>query len=79
MQIKNVSANHRGNDVLITEGAEQVLSARFCYGPMDVVVLSGEQVDIYLCNMAAANPEWQLYGTEITDAHGRICFHVSYR
>ncbi len=62
--------------MLITEGADQVLSARFCYGPMDVVVLSGEQVDIYVCDMAAVNPEWQFYVTETTDAHGRISVHV---
>lgn len=41
MCIQNVAANHRGNDVIVREGAPQSLQARFMYGPFDVVALSG--------------------------------------
>ena len=39
-QVANLSANHRANDVIVIEGSEQVIHARFCYGPMDLVALS---------------------------------------
>ena len=43
-QVANLSANHRANDVIVIEGSEQVIHARFCYGPMDLVALSLETV-----------------------------------
>lgn len=39
--IQNVAANHRGNDVIVREGAPQCIQARFMYGPLDMVALSG--------------------------------------
>lgn len=39
LKIKNSAANHRGNDLLVTENSEQILTARFVYGPLDVVSL----------------------------------------
>ena len=44
VKIKNVTPNHRGNDVLVCEGVPQVLAARFTYGPIDMVSLTGEKV-----------------------------------
>lgn len=44
VKIKNVTPNHRGNDVLVREGLPQTLAARFTYGPLDMVSLTGEKV-----------------------------------
>lgn len=38
---QNVSANHRANDVIVRDGAPQVLVARFGYGPIGVIALTG--------------------------------------
>ena len=42
--LKNVAPNHRANDVMVLEHQLQILSARFMYGPLDMVSLSGEKV-----------------------------------
>jgi len=42
--IQNVAPNHRANDVVVLEGRTQTLVARFMYGPLDVVSLTGEKV-----------------------------------
>lgn len=77
LQIKNATGNHRANDVLVIEGSPQTLAARFCYGPIDMVALSGEKVDIYVASAElASSGEWILYGTEETDGHGRLTYHV---
>ena len=44
VKIRNGAANHRGNDVIVLEGRDQVLHGRFSYGPFDMSVLSGEKV-----------------------------------
>jgi len=44
--IQNVAPNHRANDVIVLEGRPQTLVARFMYGPLDVVSLTGEKVVI---------------------------------
>ncbi|XP_072423790.1 membrane-associated phosphatidylinositol transfer protein 3-like [Chiloscyllium punctatum] len=48
VKIRNVAANHRACDLVVSAGAPQVLVGRFAYGPLDVVTLTGEQVDIYI-------------------------------
>lgn len=68
---QNINSNHRANDVIIKEGQEQILVARFMYGPLDVVTLVGEKVDIYL--MKDLNKDdWSFLGTELTDKNGRV-------
>jgi hypothetical protein len=75
VKIKNCSANHRGNDVIVGEGMDQVLVCKFAYGPLDVVALSGEKVDIHAM-LDPSNGEWLLLGTEMTDKNGKIKFVV---
>lgn len=41
---QNVTANHRVNDAVFTEGDSQVIAGRFMYGPLDMVTLAGEKV-----------------------------------
>lgn len=43
---QNVTANHRSNDVIVTEGSPQCLVGRFMYGPLDMVALTGEKVTV---------------------------------
>ena len=44
--LQNLSANHRANDRVTLEGQDQTISARFMYGPLDMVSLSGEKVGV---------------------------------
>lgn len=73
--MKNVTANHRANDVIVLEGLPQKLQARFMYGPLDMITLAGERVDVHLMKEAPAG-EWTLMSTEITDKSGRIVYTV---
>lgn len=41
IKIKNVTANHRANDVIVKDGEPQRLIARFMYGPLDMITLTG--------------------------------------
>uniref|UniRef100_A0A183D6E3 DDHD domain-containing protein n=1 Tax=Gongylonema pulchrum TaxID=637853 RepID=A0A183D6E3_9BILA len=72
-KIANLAPSHRGNDVIVVEGAEQVIHARFCYGPMDLVALSRENISAYVRPVGG---DWQLIKTDITDSHGKITFEV---
>lgn len=39
-----MTANHRVNDAVFTEGGAQTVTGRFMYGPLDMVTLTGEKV-----------------------------------
>ncbi|XP_058821213.1 protein retinal degeneration B isoform X1 [Topomyia yanbarensis] len=73
VKLKNVTANHRANDVIVKENEAQKLVARFMYGPLDMITLAGEKVDIHVMNDPPGG-EWQLLSTEITDKTGRITY-----
>ncbi|XP_015115012.1 protein retinal degeneration B isoform X2 [Diachasma alloeum] len=75
VKLKNVSANHRANDVIVKEGTPQVLIARFMYSPIDVIALTGEKVDIHVMKDAPAG-EWTYLSTEVTDKTGRITYRI---
>nr|CAD2140046.1 unnamed protein product [Meloidogyne enterolobii] len=69
-KVANLAANHRANDLLVVADAEeQIVNARFCYGPMDLVALSQENVLVYVL---PSGGEWTLRGMETTDKHGRL-------
>uniref|UniRef100_A0A0K0F6Q5 DDHD domain-containing protein n=1 Tax=Strongyloides venezuelensis TaxID=75913 RepID=A0A0K0F6Q5_STRVS len=70
-KVANLIANHRGNDIVCIEGKDQCVSARFSYGPMDLVALSREMIGIYYCTEGG---EWSHYGNLLTDNHGRLMF-----
>lgn len=73
VKLKNMTANHRANDVIALEGKEQRIHARFNYGPLDVMTLAGEKVDIHIMK---DDNEWSLLSTEITDKNGRISYSI---
>ncbi|XP_064019372.1 membrane-associated phosphatidylinositol transfer protein 1 isoform X1 [Pogoniulus pusillus] len=75
VKIRNVTANHRASDVIVCEGKAQVLSGRFMYGPLDVVTLTGEKVDIYIMTQPLSG-KWLHYGTEVTSGSGRLAFTI---
>ncbi|XP_018573304.1 protein retinal degeneration B isoform X2 [Anoplophora glabripennis] len=75
VKLKNVTANHRANDVIVREGAPQVLTARFMYGPLDMITLTGEKVDIHVMKDVPIG-EWIHLSTEVTDKTGRITYAV---
>ncbi|KAL3123119.1 hypothetical protein niasHT_005052 [Heterodera trifolii] len=68
-KVANLAANHQANDLIVVEGLEQLITARFCYGPMDLVVLSHENVLVYVL---PSGGEWFLKGVETTDKNGRL-------
>ena len=73
--LRNGAANHRGNDVIVTEGSPQVLVGRFSYGMLDMAALSGEKVDIHIMKDPPAG-EWIYITTELTDKHGKIILEL---
>ncbi|NXU56617.1 PITM1 protein, partial [Turnix velox] len=75
VKIRNVTANHRVCDVIVCEGKAQVLSGRFMYGPLDVVTLTGEKVDIYIMTQPLSG-KWVYYGTEVTTGSGRVTYTI---
>ncbi|XP_023176305.2 protein retinal degeneration B isoform X1 [Drosophila hydei] len=75
VKLKNVAANHRANDVIVQEGREQRLNARFMYGPLDMITLHGEKVDVHIMKDPPAG-EWTFLSTEMTDKNGRISYSI---
>ena len=62
--------------MIVKEGELQQIGARFMYGPLDVVSLSGEKVDIYyMPDMERA--EWNYLDSEVTDKNGRVHYTLS--
>ncbi|KOB72915.1 Protein retinal degeneration B [Operophtera brumata] len=78
VKLKNVAANHRANDVIVKEGNLQSFTVRFMYGPLDMITLTGEKVDIYMMKDPPAG-EWTLLSTVVTDKTGRITYTLSDR
>ncbi|CAF0833193.1 unnamed protein product [Brachionus calyciflorus] len=76
VKLRKFSANHRANDVIVLEDKEQILSAKFSYGPLDFA-LSGEKIDIYIMSKPSSNNgEWKFYASELTDSHGKIKYVI---
>ncbi|XP_061758478.1 membrane-associated phosphatidylinositol transfer protein 2-like isoform X5 [Nerophis ophidion] len=73
VKIRNVTANHRVNDAVFTEDSQQVVTGRFMYGPLDMVTLTGEKVDLYIMTQPPSG-EWVCFNTELTNSSGRVSF-----
>ncbi|XP_059910817.1 membrane-associated phosphatidylinositol transfer protein 2-like isoform X3 [Gadus macrocephalus] len=73
VKIRNVTANHRLSDAVFTEGGQQLLSGRFMYGPLDMVTLTGEKVDLHVMTQPPSG-EWVHFDTEVTNSSGRVSF-----
>ncbi|KAL2092645.1 hypothetical protein ACEWY4_012443 [Coilia grayii] len=75
VKIRNVTANHRVNDAVFAEDGQQVVTGRFMYGPLDMVTLAGEKVDIHIMTQPPAG-EWECFGTGVTSSSGRISYSI---
>ncbi|XP_029296007.1 membrane-associated phosphatidylinositol transfer protein 2-like isoform X3 [Cottoperca gobio] len=73
VKIRNVTANHRVNDAVFTEDTQQVVTGRFMYGPLDMVTLAGEKVDLHIMTQPPSG-EWVYFNTEVTNSSGRVSF-----
>ncbi|XP_072210016.1 membrane-associated phosphatidylinositol transfer protein 3 isoform X4 [Excalfactoria chinensis] len=75
VKLRNVTANHRANDVIAAEDGPQVLVGRFMYGPLDMVALTGEKVDIFVMTEPSSG-RWVYFDTEISNSSGRISYSI---
>ncbi|XP_040203246.1 membrane-associated phosphatidylinositol transfer protein 2 isoform X10 [Rana temporaria] len=75
VKLRNVAANHRINDAVANEDGPQTLNGRFMYGPLDMVTLTGEKVDIHIMTQPPSG-EWVYFDTEITNSSGRISYVI---
>ncbi|CAF1223857.1 unnamed protein product, partial [Didymodactylos carnosus] len=75
VKIRNLAPNHRANDTMVVDHKPQIISAKFHYGPIDMVCLGNEKVDIYVMRSAPYG-EWLLLNTSETDTHGRIRYRI---
>ncbi|KAK5622439.1 Membrane-associated phosphatidylinositol transfer protein 2 [Crenichthys baileyi] len=75
VKIRNVTANHRVNDVVFTEDGVQTVTGRFMYGPLDMVTLTGEKIDIHIMTQPPSG-EWVYFDTELTNSSGRVSYVI---
>ncbi|XP_041436287.1 membrane-associated phosphatidylinositol transfer protein 2 isoform X1 [Xenopus laevis] len=75
VKLRNVAANHRINDTVANEDGPQTLTGRFMYGPLDMVTLTGEKVDIHIMTQPPTG-EWVYFDTEISNSSGRISYVI---
>ncbi|XP_061734262.1 membrane-associated phosphatidylinositol transfer protein 3 isoform X1 [Nerophis ophidion] len=75
VKLRNVTANHRVNDIIATEDGPQTLVGRFMYGPLDMVTLTGEKVDILLMTQPQSG-RWVHFDTEVANSSGRVTYTI---
>ncbi|XP_068562556.1 membrane-associated phosphatidylinositol transfer protein 2-like [Cebidichthys violaceus] len=75
VKIRNVTANHRVNDAVFTEDGAQMVMGRFMYGPLDMVTLTGEKIDIHIMTQPPSG-EWVFFNTELTNSSGRVSYLI---
>ncbi|XP_073169108.1 membrane-associated phosphatidylinositol transfer protein 2 isoform X6 [Lepidochelys kempii] len=75
VKLRNVTANHRINDAIANEDGPQTLTGRFMYGPLDMVTLTGEKVDIHIMTQPPSGV-WIYFDTEISNSSGRISYVI---
>uniref|UniRef100_A0A672I7M6 Phosphatidylinositol transfer protein membrane associated 2 n=1 Tax=Salarias fasciatus TaxID=181472 RepID=A0A672I7M6_SALFA len=73
VKIRNVTANHRVNDAVFSEDGVQAVTGRFVYGPLDMVTLTGEKIDVHIMTQPPSGP-WVHFSTELTNSSGRVSY-----
>ncbi|XP_061763808.1 membrane-associated phosphatidylinositol transfer protein 2-like isoform X2 [Nerophis ophidion] len=73
VKIRNVTANHRVNDAVFAEDGAQTVTGRFMYGPLDMVTLTGEKVDVHIMTQPPSG-EWLYFDTGVTNSSGRVSY-----
>ncbi|XP_023576282.1 membrane-associated phosphatidylinositol transfer protein 2 isoform X1 [Octodon degus] len=75
VKLRNVTANHRINDAVANEDGPQVVTGRFMYGPLDMVTLTGEKVDVHIM-VQPPSGEWLYLDTLVTNSSGRVTYTI---
>nr|CAB3264903.1 membrane-associated phosphatidylinositol transfer protein 3 [Phallusia mammillata] len=75
VKLRNITSNHRAKDGIALENSPQTVCGKFMYGPLDMVTLNGEKIDIHIMTPPPAS-EWVHLGTEVTNNHGKITFTI---
>ncbi|XP_041505082.1 membrane-associated phosphatidylinositol transfer protein 2 isoform X3 [Microtus oregoni] len=75
VKLRNVTANHRINDAVANEDGPQIVTGRFMYGPLDMVTLTGEKVDVHIM-MQPPSGEWLYLDTLVTNNSGRVSYTI---
>ncbi|XP_045698521.1 membrane-associated phosphatidylinositol transfer protein 2 isoform X8 [Phyllostomus hastatus] len=75
VKLRNVTANHRINDAVANEDGPQVLTGRFMYGPLDMVTLTGEKVDVHIMTQPPSG-DWLYMDTLVTNSSGRVSYAI---
>ncbi|XP_036132466.1 membrane-associated phosphatidylinositol transfer protein 2 isoform X1 [Molossus molossus] len=75
VKLRNVTANHRISDAVANEDGPQVLTGRFMYGPLDMVTLTGEKVDVHIMTQPPSG-EWLYLDTLVTNSSGRVSYTI---
>ncbi|KAM5238087.1 membrane-associated phosphatidylinositol transfer protein 2 isoform 6-T6 [Ctenodactylus gundi] len=75
VKLRNVTANHRINDTVANEDGPQVVTGRFMYGPLDMVTLTGEKVDVHIM-VQPPSGEWLYLDTLVTNSSGRVSYTI---
>uniref|UniRef100_A0AAV2IS00 DDHD domain-containing protein n=1 Tax=Knipowitschia caucasica TaxID=637954 RepID=A0AAV2IS00_KNICA len=75
VKIRNVTANHRVIDCVYSEEGPQMVTGRFMYGPLDMVTLTGEKIDIHIMTQPPSG-EWVYFDTELTNSSGRVSYVI---
>lgn len=60
---------------MVVDVRPQTIHAKFHYGPIDMVCLANENIDIYVMRSAPYG-EWKLLDTVETDSHGRVRYTI---
>ncbi|XP_027269734.1 membrane-associated phosphatidylinositol transfer protein 2 isoform X19 [Cricetulus griseus] len=75
VKLRNVTANHRINDAVANDDGPQIVTGRFMYGPLDMVTLTGEKVDVHIM-MQPPSGEWLYLDTLVTNSSGRVTYTI---
>lgn len=75
VKLRNVTANHRINDAVANEDGPQTVTGRFMYGPLDMVTLTGEKVDVHIMTQPPSG-EWLYLDTLVTNSSGRVSYTI---
>ncbi|XP_060049179.1 membrane-associated phosphatidylinositol transfer protein 2 isoform X2 [Erinaceus europaeus] len=75
VKLRNVAANHRISDAVANEDGPQVLTGRFMYGPLDMVTLTGEKVDVHIMTQPPSGA-WLYLDTLVTNSSGRVSYTI---
>ncbi|CAD7691822.1 unnamed protein product [Nyctereutes procyonoides] len=75
VKLRNVTTNHWINDAVANEDGPQVLMGRFMYGPLDMVTLTGEKVDVHIM-MQPPSGEWLYLDTLVTNSSRWVSYTI---